>query len=79
MSVCCDNNTACCCDSCGVLQALEAARKQLQKREAELAEATAEAEAAAGERAQIKEQVAASATTIQGTPRLPDHLCSRHH
>lgn len=47
-------------------QALEAARKQLQKREAELAEATAESEAAAGEREQIKEQLAASEATIQG-------------
>jgi anti-sigma factor ChrR (cupin superfamily) len=61
------------------LQALEAARKLLQKREAELAEATAESEAAAGEREQIKEQVAASEATIQGTRRLPACLCNRHH
>lgn len=51
---------------CVCLQALEAARKQLQKREAELAEAAAECEAAAGEREQVKEQLAASEATIQG-------------
>jgi septal ring factor EnvC (AmiA/AmiB activator) len=47
-------------------QALEAARKALQKSEAELAEASAESEAAAGEREQVNEQVAASEATIKG-------------
>lgn len=70
-SFCCESarHKPPCCPLGGVvaLQALEAARKQLQKREAELAEAMAEAEAAAGEREQIKEQVAASEASIQGT------------
>jgi len=55
-------------------QALEGARKQLQKREAELAEATAEAEAAAGEREQLKQQVAASEASIQGGGRAGARL-----
>lgn len=59
-------------ECCGLLvlsQALEAARKALQKREAELAEASAECEAAAGEREQVNEQVAASDATIKGMTR----------
>jgi hypothetical protein len=54
------------------MQALEAARKALQKREAELAEASAESEAAAGEREQVNGQVAASEATIKG--RAKGHM-----
>lgn len=48
------------------VQTLESARKLLRKREAELAEATAEGDAAAGERAQLEQQVEASQAAIDG-------------
>lgn len=49
-----------------VLQALEAAKKQLRAKEADLAAAVAEAEAAAGERTKLEEQIKVSITAVTG-------------
>lgn len=48
------------------LQALEAARKLLRQREAQLAEAAAECDAAAGERGQLEQQMQAGRQAIEG-------------
>jgi hypothetical protein len=47
-------------------QALEAARKLLRQREAQLAEAAAERDAAAGERGQLEQQMQAGREAIEG-------------
>ncbi|KAF6256242.1 structural maintenance of chromosomes protein 2 [Scenedesmus sp. NREL 46B-D3] len=47
-------------------QALEAARKLLRQREAQLAEAAAECDAAAGERGQLEQQMQAARQAIEG-------------
>jgi len=49
------------------MQALEGARKLLRQCEAELAEATAERDAAAGERAQLEQNLETSHQTIKGS------------
>jgi hypothetical protein len=50
------------------LQALEAAKKQLRAKEAALAEAAAEADAAAGERTKLEEQIKTSVAAVAGNP-----------